>query len=313
VEAGAGVAGASDCQIAAHVVPLALGYGVQAQVIGGGSAYLNQVFQALQQVSSSLGLCRERAFDRCVDNHDVNAIALIVAYSRVMQALGIDDSPSPLDEMVEKCARFQLVFEGRFCVDRTNEQCTGGIDYGFVVASDLFFSQSVLPGTEPLGEGLLEVVYGEWGPYGGCSGTMDSPGSVFQVMGGGISMNLRQAVDPRALPEVTLVVNPGIPQETLELICNFGNDTQYSTLWWQKWCSWHQPELTPPFADTAALCFYNDEPGGWNFAITDWELNYHYPPPRSMQKVYVRDYRQVGVMEIGWEKSDLTIIHEPVH
>jgi hypothetical protein len=281
---------------------------------GGSSAYLQQVFQALQQISSSLGVCREHAFDRCVQNHDLHAIAAIVAYTRVMQALGIDDSPSPLDEMIEKCARFRLLFEGGFCVDKTDEDCTGGIYYQFILDEELYISMTVTPGVGPLGAAPLLMTEGRWGPYGGCTGETESPGSDFQVISGGISMNLRQVVKPAGeLPEITLVINPGIPPETLHLTCNFGNDTQYTTLWWQKWCSWHQPELTPPFADTAALCFYNDEPGGWDFAITDWEQNYNYPPLQSAIKEYDRNHTQVGAAEIGWEKSDLVLIHEPIH
>jgi hypothetical protein len=308
---------ATNCQVAAQTVAQALEYGGQAQAVGGGGAYLQQVFQTLQSLSSSLGLCREQAFDRCVDDHDLHAIADIVAYTRIMQALGIDSSPSPLDEMIEKCGRFSLLFESEFCVDKTDPDCTGGIRISYFVGVDLYFSMNVTPGAGVLGAAPLELYIGTWGPDMGCSGEITSPGSMLQVISGGVSMNLSQVVNQRDPPPVNLVINPGIPPENLHLYC-FGGSDQPQTLWWQKWCSWHQQEFTPPEVipipdngTVGALCFYNEEPDGWNFAITDWDTNWNRPRD-SVQKKYVRSYRDVGVLEIGWEKSDVTLIHEPI-
>lgn len=300
---------ASDCKVATRVIPMALGFSRQAALLGMDERFAIEIDAALATIGPALINCREEAFDRCVDDHDLTAITDIISYTRSLQLFGGDTEPSPMQEMIEKCARFEIDFESWFCVDDMSANCATGIDYSFR-AEDVPFSPPIVPSQQPLGGAQMEMFRNEWGPALGCQGSATSAGSFFQVMSGGPAMNLFQNNGPQPAPEITIVINPGIPLEMLHLNCDFGSGDQETTLWWQKWCSWHQRELSPPYSDTTALCFSNDPPEGWGFAITDWEFN---GGDLYARKKYDRAYTEVGVLEIGFEITTIELWHRPIH
>ena len=159
----------------------------------------------------------------------------------------------------------------------------------------------------------MYMVSNSWGPYMGCTGTTTSPGSLFEVASANIPMTLIPANGPPNAANLTLVVNPGIPPEELHLNC-FGGSDQDTTLWWQKWCSWHYEEMSPPNLDTASLCYNNesdDQPAdGWTFAISDgWKV---LRDEGFLVKTYRRTHQDLGFLEIGWEFSNLSLTHEPI-
>jgi hypothetical protein len=318
-DVGASAAGTSRCLTVAVIVARALGFSSQGQRIGASS--FPRLSGALQRLSPHLPGCRQHSFDQCVQFHDVGAISRIIAYTRIMAKLGIPDSPSPLKEMIRKCARFELSFFSWFCVDQVLDEltdpgsktCDGGISYSFLTPSATF-SMPLTPSILPLASVPLTPLLREWNEHFDCVGEMNSTGSDFQVLGGGFSMNTFLTSNPNGEPPVTLVINPGIPDETLHLICDFGADIQNTTLWWQKWCSWHYLELTPPYTDTTALCYGNEygteQPEGWGFALTEtgwikvgddeWRLNFR------------RTNFDVKSEEDGWESSSVGLWHRPI-
>jgi hypothetical protein len=303
------LAAANDCDVATRVIPAALGFARQAALLGMDQRFEIEIDAALETIGPALINCREEAFDRCVDDHDLTAITDIISYTRSLQLFGGDTEPSPMQEMIEKCARFEIDFESWFCVDDMSANCTTGIDYSFR-AEDVPFSPPIVPSQQPLGGAQMEMFRNEWGPSMGCQGSTTSPGSLFQVLSGGPAMNLFQSNGPQPAAEITIVINPGIPPETLSLTCADGSGDQETTLWWQKWCSWHQDELSPPYSDTTSLCYSDDQPFGWGFAITDWQFN---GGELYARKVYDRAYTEVGALEIGFETTTIELWHRPIH
>jgi len=298
---------ASDCAVATRVIPAALGFARQAALLGMDPRFELEIDTAMETVGPALKNCREEAFDRCVDDHDLTAITDILSYTRSLALFGVDDEPSPMQEMIDKCARFEIDFESWFCTDDLGALCPTGIDYSFV-ARDVPFAPPLVPSGQPLGSVQMEMLRGEWGPALGCSGSTTSNGSLFQVISGGPSFNPGNGASLAA--EITVVINPGIPIEMLSLQCDFGSGTEETTLWWQKWCSYHHDELTPPYGDTTQLCFANSEPFGWGFAITDWQYN---GGELYARKIYDRTNTDVGALEIGFELTTFELWHRPIH
>jgi hypothetical protein len=303
------LAAASDCGVATRVIPAALGFARQAALLGMDARFEIEIDAAMETIGPALKNCREEAFDRCVDQHDLSAIADIVSFSRSIALFGIDDEPSPMQEMIDKCARFEIDFESWFCVDDMSANCNTGIDYSFR-AEDVPFASPLLPIPGPLGSAQMEMLRNEWGPAHNCEGSATSTGSLFQVLSGGPAMNLFQSSGPQPSPEITIVINPGLPYEDLFLACDFGSGDQQTSLWWQKWCTWHQDELVQPHPDTVDLCYNNAEPFGWGFVITDWQFN---GGELYARKIYDRAYTEVGALEIGFEITTIELWHRPIH
>ncbi len=301
------LAAASDCGVATRAIPAAFGFARQAALLGMDARFEIEIDAAMESIGPALINCREEAFDRCVDGHDLNAITDIMSYSRSLALLGADTEPSPMNEMIEKCARFEIDFESWFCVDDMSANCNTGIDYSFR-AQDVPFVPPIFPTGQPLGAQQMEMLRNEWGPSMGCQGSAASSGSLFQVISGGPSFNLVAGNGPTPAPDITIVINPGVPIEMLHLNC-FGGSDQETTLWWQKWCTFHDDELTPPYPDTTALCFSNSEPFGWGFAITDWQYN---GGELYARKTYDRAYTEVGALEIGFETTTFELWHRPI-
>jgi hypothetical protein len=297
----------SDCDVAATAIPEALGFARQAALLGMDSRFEEEIDAAMESIEDALVNCRDEAFERCVQDHDLTAIADILSFSRSLGLLFGHDSTVAY-EMIDKCARFEIDFESWFCVDDLGANCPTGIDYSFR-AVDVPFAPGILPSSQPLGGSQMEMFRNEWGPALGCQGSATSTGSFFQVLSGGPSMNSIQTNLPQPAPEITIVINPGIPLENLSLHCDFGSGDQESTLWWQKWCSWHHDEFSPPFEDAVALCYNNDSPDGWGFTITDWEYN---GGDLYARKVYDRTNDDVGSLEIGFELTTIELWHRPL-
>jgi hypothetical protein len=307
-------AGLGACPAEITIVRHAWSFVAQGQTIGGQQQF-PRLQSALQALSPFFAGCRQADFDRCVQFHDLGAIGRIIAYTRVMEILGIPDSPSPLDEMIEKCARFEVTFLAWFCTDDQDDICEEGISYRFLTRQHAVFSMSLTPSTGPLASVSLELGAGDWNEHAGCLGYMESPGSNFRILSGGVSLNLLRTRGSNSSPPITLLINPGNPPETLYLTCDFGGgvDIQYTRLWWQKWCSFHKRDMIigagSPNPDE--ICFVEDvAPEGWPFAIT---RNGWY---QSGDDQWVLDYvlynGQVGVYEMGWEATRITIWHVPL-
>jgi len=310
--ADANVAGFGACPVAIQLVRHAWAFAALGQSIGGQQQY-PRLQAALQALSPHLAGCRQGDFNRCVQFHDLGAIGRIIAYTRVMALLGIPDSPSPLDEMVEKCARFEVSFLSWICTDDVLDICQEGISYRFLTRQNPVFSMSLTPSTGPLASAPLELATGggAWNEHFGCQGYMESPGSTLQILGGGVSANLLSSRTSRTTPPFRLIINPGAPEETLFLTCDFGGgvDIQHNRLWWEKWCSFHKRDMLP-HPDPDAVCFPNEPSSGWPFAITrngwrqggddNWSLD------------YVRYYYEAGVFEIGWEGIHINMWHRPL-
>jgi hypothetical protein len=310
--ADANTAGLGACPVEIQLVRQAWAFAALGQSIGGQQQY-PRLQAALQTLSPYLAGCRQADFERCVQFHDLGAIGRIIAYTRVMTLLGIPDSPSPLDEMIEKCARFEVSFLDWFCTDDVSDICGEGISYRFLTRQHPVFSMSLTPSTGPLASAPLELGAGDWNEHFGCQGYMESPGSTFQILGGGVSVNLLSSRSSRTTPPFRLIINPGIPPETLYLTCDFGGgvDIQHTRLWWEKWCSFHKRDMLPSQDHNPdAICFYNEVPGGWPFAIT--QRGWHQVDDNHWDLDYVRYYYEAGVYEIGWEGIHINIWHVPL-
>ena len=306
-----------DCKVASRIIPLALGFARAVQLLGMDDRFEVEIDAAIETLPNALSNCREEAFDRCVDQHDLSAIADILSNTRALQLLGRDDDPNAVEEMVEKCARFEIDFESWFCRDVMSANCDTGFDYSFR-ADDVLFSPATVPSEEPLGGAQMNMVRGKSGPMFGCQGVATSAGSFFQVISGGPTMNLVQDNKPQTAPKITIVINPGIPVDMMDTTCHFvfddgstldTHDVWEDRYWWNWFCSWHGEELSPPVSDSSGLCFSIDEPEGWGFAITDWQFN---GGELYARKVYDRTNTDVGSVEIGWELTTIELWHRPI-
>jgi hypothetical protein len=161
-----------------------------------------EIDAAMETLGPALKNCREEAFDRCVDDHDLTAITDILSYTRSIALLGAVDEPSPMQEMIDKCARFEIDFESWFCTDDLSANCNTGIDYSFR-AQDVPFAPPLVPTGQPLGSSQMEMLRNEWGPALGCSGSATSTGSLFEVTSGGVSFNVSNGASPQP---ITIVV-----------------------------------------------------------------------------------------------------------
>ncbi len=66
----------------------------------------------------------------------------------------------------------------------------------------------------------------------------------------------------------------------------------------------------PSNGTVGALCFYNEYPDGWKFAIRNWNWQGLRDP--SVSKTYIRTSDAVGVLEIGWETTTIFLVHRPL-
>jgi len=302
------IAGPGDCPLEIQQVSHALGLAGQGARIG--RADFTATMAALGRHGSQLSSCRQADFNLCVQSHDLGAISRIFAYSRVMTMLGIEASPSPLAEMIRKCAHFELVLFSEFCTDQPPPSCAAGIDYEFVSDGAAEWSMKVTPSAGALASVLLILSVGDWNPHRGCQGEMTSDGSTLTVVSGGISMNSLRTRRPRNEPRIQIVVHPGIPLEKLTLTCESGTDVQEGgRVWWFHWCSYHQGEITPPLPDPNGYCL-DDQIGQSAFAIrrTGWQKT----APGRWQLVIRRSNRSAGVQEIGYEDTIFVLDHMPL-
>jgi hypothetical protein len=295
-------AGLGACPIEISVIAEGLGFEAQASQIGRRS--FSQVRADLERFGPHFSGCRDRDFVECLTHHDLGAIPRIVAFSKVMTLLGIEANPSPLDRMMERCARFEVQFHGEICTDES-DSCDHGIDYSFT-SDRITFTVPLAP-TGLLGAGPLKQGHTAYNDPRCPGSTMSSGGSTLQVFYGALDLNNFSSRGRSASAPIELYIHPGIPVEHLHLNC-FGGGDEIDTLWWRKWCSFHQKEIIPVPPDPGGYCLGTDQ-DIYTFYIPRWV--WEQKAPYRWELDIEETAKQAGLNELGFEDTDIQLIHRP--
>jgi hypothetical protein len=237
------IAAQTDEDFARQAVADALSWARQAELLGLGDdpGYQNRWQETLDRIQTILNNATNKAYTKCVQDHDLNQIVTLVSLERIGQLLGLDVG-NAFDKM-QKCARFEVRLDSEITEQQSwtaQDGRTADLDALFHVQSQNAF----IPYTG-VGQGTLgwtDFSYSQLLTYP-CSGggTLSSHDEGVSTSPGNLQALLQLDLNPREDPPGAAAPPP--PDSVLDLF--LGQPTPKPTETYSRWndgCTSSAPE-----------------------------------------------------------------------
>ncbi len=216
-----------NCSRSKAIVPRALGWARQVQLLGFDAAFQKEINNVMSALVDALVNCYNESFDRCVSENDPTQVQQLLGFARQLALLGAEDRVD--FNKVERCARFELNFESVIQELPAGEPLAFRHQVRAIVP--ILFSFTGLHGSAPIE--YLSAVTGP-PPFCAITKTQLDP-SVFQVLNLSINLNVFEGNGPPPNP-LTMTYDPGSPKITFTTTCTIGPATSVNTFgpftWW---------------------------------------------------------------------------------
>ncbi len=211
---------------------------------------------ALNSIVTGLKNAIDRAYDRCVNNHDASEVAVMLRRAKLAAMLGLDKRPgldlNSVADKVFKCARFELDLDSTIA----EETSAGPIRSHVRAKIPLTIDPSTGLWTWFSGKSTLEFVSIDWSqPNSNCTLSAVGNSSTIDVLAR-LDLNIKE----NAHPDVTVIINPNKPSATLTIACKGVSRSLQLDIWAPGWSILHQNELA---------CGGASGPG-CGYVIRDW-------------------------------------------
>ena len=210
---------------------------------------------ALNSIAIGLKNAIDKAYDRCVNNHDPSQVVVMMRRAKLAAMLGLDNRPG-LDmnsavEKVFKCATFELDLDSTI----EEETAAGPVRSHVRAKIPLTIDPSTGLWTWFSGKGTLDFVSIDYPQVGGCSLSAVGHPSTIDVLAR-FDLNIKE----NARPEIIAILNPNKPNATFTVTCKGVSRSFQLDIWAPGWGIFHKDEL---------VCGGAVGPG-CGFVIRDW-------------------------------------------
>ena len=211
---------------------------------------------ALNSIVIGLKNAIDKAYDRCVNNHDPSQVVVMIRRAKLAAMLGLDNRPG-LDmnsavEKVFKCATFELDLDSTI----EEETAAGPVRSHVRAKVPLTIDPSTGLWTWFSGKGSLDFVSIDWPqPNPNCNLSAVGHPSTIDVLAR-FDLNIQA----NAHPEIIAMINPNKPNATMTMTCKGVSRSFQLDIWAPGWSILHKDELS---------CGGAVGPG-CGFVIRDW-------------------------------------------
>ena len=222
------------------------------ELIGLGDEFEAEADQMVDSIDKGLKNAYKKAKERCLDG-DFNQVTRLIAIERFRQLTGLGDEATDLFQDIDDCLRFELRVTSHLEVHERvdNDRVDQVSELKAEVPLQFNFETFRLDGQAPFRYEQFTYNAVVSTNLGGCevTGTSTATGVLQngQLDVPSASVSTGDPGAPPAPPEITMLINPGQPQEEIhtETQSCFGpsSDTQFESQWLDEWTTFfHQPD-----------------------------------------------------------------------
>lgn len=297
-----------DCEASKTILPKALMWARQVELLGYGDEFRVEVAQVMQAFGDAIVNCYSKAYDKCVKEHDLNQIAVMLGLLRQATLLSPAEGgglAARLDESkIDKCGTFELTLNASVNITASDpaqdvkwsyraHAVVPGVRLSIATTARPASGPLILSADTPSHSSKVQLL--SWtcvfaGPPTG-SGTLSVP-----------SLTIGAAAEqrPSAL-KISLLLDPSIIQENLPQVTCTLSDTGSETA---------DFFTNPTNFSSAFNVLHRQEQYQQGYLISDWQLG-----NRSLfaQKNYNRTVtNSMGPVQMVYsEDTTLELAHKP--